>query len=114
MNINWKKIKKWFQVNKVNISKLENYFYWKEKDYLKQNNINQPTTFLETSKTSNRNFMTFWLKKKNTALTKKKRGKKGSDYRLRIYIPSISWMVLLLTPQINYVHTVKNYSNVVD
>jgi len=34
-------------------------------------------------------------KKDRTALNKEKRGKKGSDYRLRIYIPSFSWMVVL-------------------
>lgn len=40
--------------------------------------------------------MTLRLEKKNhTALSKKKRGEKGSDYRLRIYIPNFSWMVVL-------------------
>lgn len=58
------------------------------------NQINQSTASLKTNKNFKQKFYD-WLEKNHTALSKEKRGEKGSDYRLRIYIPNFSWMVVL-------------------
>lgn len=62
----------------------------KEKDFF-LNHINQSTASLKTNKKFKQKFYdSDWKKKNHTALNKEKRCKKGSDYRLRIYIPGFS------------------------